>query len=536
VADTTIITEPEVLLERAQLNVIDSYTDEAVRDVSIGIMGFDTAVTDDNGFVEFNDLKVGSYNLILQKTDYASIRSSLSVEYDTSMNSAVLGGSGTYHINKMGVSAEGYVYIEDENSVIPAEDAEVELRLPAHFTSPFLNTSALESGKYTFDSLPENTEYEINVKSYRKSGKDYILTAPIKRMGNRAGDVVIFPTLILQHQLTGDLIVLWHNLDEITLDDPATIVFSEPIDVSEIGFDDIVLKMGSSTILKNVTWSDDYDTLFITPHNDAWTYSQYSIVLSLTGENGISYAETHTFDMHSDATSLGNVKNIALINAVDYNTSSIILNWDKVNGAVMYDIYMEQSGDNPIWLLVKDGISDTTASISTPNYFINGQTRKYMVLARSGSVTSDPDAAESIIIKDEISPVISTDRSTVSISPSYKTFNNIGLAQPDTIDLVVSLRNSAGGNTEPLDTTEAPTITVHEGGVSEIGSGDSSYTVSEFSWQWFGLTTGILTTIVDPDVDGRLDTLKIDFSGIKDIAGNEINASPGRGIVKHLTY
>ena len=276
------------------------------------------------------------------------------------------------------------------------------------------------------------------------------------------------------------------------------------------------------------------------PQSGGWIYSQYTLALSLKGVNGGACNTTLTFEVSSNAASLDPVRALGIIagdtTIVDYNTSALVVHWSRVAGASLYDIYSKQVGRDSLWALAKAGSIDTAAALQTPAFFVNGQTQAYMVLARARNVTSDPDSSTVLFVKDKTQPAISTDRSTVSVSPSYKTFDNLGGALPDTIELLVSLRNLAGGTCEPLDTTGDPAINVKEGGVSALGSGDSAYAVSNPSWRWFSTTSGVITAVVAPDKDARLDTIGVNFATVKDLAGNAADMRYGRGIVRFVTW
>jgi hypothetical protein len=56
------------------------------------------------------------------------------------------------------------------------------------------------------------------------------------------------------------------------------------------------------------------------------------------------------------------------------------------------------------------------------------------------------------------------------------------------------------------------------------------------AWRWYGTTTGVITAIVSPDKDARLDTLSADFTSVKDLAGNSADMRFGRGTVRFVTW
>jgi hypothetical protein len=118
-------------------------------------------------------------------------------------------------------------------------------------------------------------------------------------------------------------------------------------------------------------------------------------------------------------------------------------------------------------------------------------------------------------------PTITNAITEVSISGFDNTFGTV----PQAIYIP-----SVGGTfnfSEPMDTTIKPVLDVIEGSDPLSASGDPAYKVSKASslWIWTGLNSGRMLVLVDEGKDGSNDTLKIDFTGLTDIAGNKFDTT-----------
>jgi hypothetical protein len=196
---------------------------------------------------------------------------------------------------------------------------------------------------------------------------------------------------------------------------------------------------------------------------------------------------------------------------VDHDTRGIVMQWSPTPNATSYNIYGRTS-DNPVYVLVAGMVTDTLKHIDTRGLFESGRAAEFMVLARNSTSASDAGRAEVVRIRDSTPPSL-----TVVDVQHIHGFDNGSAGQPKALRFLIKTFS------EPLDTIVSPRFLVKEGG--DDNDGDRSYTIRKWSWRWHSLSSGEVRFIVDPYSNGAGDSVFVDFSDLRDLAGNAMDSA-----------
>lgn len=524
------------------IKLFDSYSMAPISGAKVSINDADSSLTDSNGSVVFDSLKVGTYLVSCSKIGFESIYDELSLTIDSNSNTVPIVNQSTdfYLMAKKGAVVKGNVYYENDNKNIPANGAIVECRLnDLSFQNPLRVTTSV-NGTYTFTDLPEHTKYTISVRPFSDGLFTYKKEEGITCDGKSTGDTIFANNIILPKKTTGDLIILGHNLDKFTKSDSLIFEFSEAVDTSKIGPDSIYVLLqpelseiqSGIRILVRLKWLNNNKILTIKPFDGVWRINEsYKLrigkLFSVTGKTSDKFEQNI-----SPITSgiLNNVMNLSYSNILfkpNYNTTSINLKWSKLPNAAYYQIYQKAPSDS-VWTIATSE-EDTTVTLSLIDGLGLGKQYKFIVLGKNSTNVSSFESATVFAVKDETGPRI------LAQTLQRYDFDNSSYSLPQLLTVFSATLP------EPMDTTKKPVLKVVEGSyydedLSEM-FGDSSYRVSDKSavWTWTSLTTGNMSVIVDSNKNGAYDTLKIDFTSVPDYAGNKPDTTFGAGVITLLT-
>ncbi len=530
---------------RVILKVFDQHTMAPISGATVSIIGVDSSFTDTKGTVIFDSIKPGDYIITCSKAGFEEIYDQLSLTLDSNSNTVpiVNQSSNGYFMAKKGAAVRGNIYYGKDGKYYPANGVTIECKLNSPDNQLFQNpvkTTTSSNGFYIFTDLPEYTGYTITVRFFSDGTLSYSQNNSLSLNGKSVGDTIRAEDIILEKIPDGEFRVLSHNLETFTRSESIVLEFSEAVDTSKLSQDSIVVYIGTeeNRILIQKQWQNGNKKLLITPYDGSWDpFDIYTLkikkIVSIAGKrlNNTNFLARNFTPITAGA--LGNVMNLTALDAfrdtsVDFNTSSIILNWSPLANALYYQIYQKRPSDSS-WIFLET-TNDTFTTLSTGNgSFESGKQLKYIVLGENSTNISPLNTATALTVKDQMPPRIN---STMILSG----FDNTGNVTAKFININIPVSYLP----EPLDTTIKPTLKVAEGSyltLSSIMYGDSTYKVAEAysRWTWLSQRSGVMEVLINEDKDGSYDTLSIDFTGLTDIAGNKADTTYGAGVITILT-
>lgn len=526
-------------LAKVVLQIFDSHSNGILSGVKVTIIGKDSLESDATGIVTFPSVPVGTYLVSCKKTGYQPIISPLQISIDPNSTVVPIVNQSTsmLFMPKQGVALRGMIYYEEANVKRLAVGAKVECLFivkdsasgKTDYLEPLRTTATLANGTFSLADLPEYTYMKISVLPYNIGNKIYKASAPQYFTTDAVGDTIISQSVVLAPVSGDNFVLLSSNLADFNTTDTIVLTFSEPIDTTLLTPDSITVSHNQGQVLVLKQWSVNNTILRIIPFDGIWSTQKTYILrikklLSTSGKI-LDNTNLNPFNFIPQVSgALGNIEDVRYrINLndttkADWNTNAIYLLWSGLVDAQRYDIY-QKALDEPTWHRIAT-VTDTFDYVSTPEFFTNGQSAKFMILGVNNTSSSPISTATKLIVKDGKSPVVPS-----NLSSSYG-FNNSSTT-PDTLSINVSTSYLP----EPMDTSLKPVVEVIEASYAEgaIMYGDSTYKVNTAtcSWMWTSLRSGNLSVVVDPSSNGAYDTLKINFKNVTDLAGNKVDSTAG---------
>lgn len=535
------------------LGVMDANTGYPLDSVSVQLVSGPSGLTDSAGEVTFENVSAGQYFVTLAKSGYEPQQETVQPSVQGQITPVDLAWSQTFSLHRKGVTISGRVLIENESgdTVSAAAGVTVELRdstgnYGESYITALHTTKTSATGSFTFDSLPELSNYIVDVPQFISGGNTYSYGAqPLGAGLLYVGQQFSVPLIGLE-PIHKTLLQAFASTTNLTQGQPLVINFSSSVDTSELGPNAIVLSNGLNTIAVNLSWSSNFTVLSITPYEADWV-GGVTYTLSL---NSIQDLQGDVLGLESIsaaipvATGLSQVQNLRLhatttvagatvVNdsVVDYATSPYNFSWHMVSGAEGYNVYYrDNSSLDTTWKLNSSTgalASDTTITIAPPSPTGIAWVRNYLVLPISATKYVPNSLGAVLTVTDKVKPSFNTTSSGLTNSLGT-TFNNT-TAAAKVIQLTVAVNTRSS---EPVDTTKHPLVRVAEGGVSG-GIGNATYQASG-TFAWTGITSGVVTMTVGANEDGRRDTVVVDFSAVTDLAGNGFD-STATPVVKYVT-
>ncbi len=531
---------------KVTLTVVDMHTKAPIPGAKVSITGIDSSLTDSKGTVIFDSIKPGDYIITCSKTGFEEIYGQLNLTLDPNSNTVPIVNQSSirYLMAKKGAAVKGNIFYEKNDKLYPANGAIIECKLIGPdgqmFQNP-LKTTTSTNGAFIFTNLPEHTKYKITVLTFSDGTLSYTYNTSDTCEGKAAGDTIRADDIVMKYE-PGVFLIVGHNLKTLTVSDPIELEFSEAVDTSKLSKDSsitVVKGILSERILIQTQWQNSNKKLIIKPFDGTWSY-QDTLNLYLKGFFSIAgkklgnsnFIPRNIRPIKSGA--LGNVMNIKAFDAtldttVNHSTNLISLRWSPLANALNYQIYQKKPIDSS-WIFLRTVI-DTFTNINVENGILNsGKQIKYIVLGENSTTISPLNTATVLVVKDQMPPRINT------------TFQRSGFDNTSsTAAKFVEIPVQTSYIPEPMDTTKKPVVKIVEGSYlddqSLIMYGDTTYKVKEnyFTWTWATPRSGTLGLVVDAGKDGSYDTLKIDFRGLTDLAGNKADTTGGAGYITILT-
>ena len=533
-----------------KIQITDNRSNIPLDSVLVKILDRDSTYTSLNGMAKFSNVVTGVYVIVCEKVGYESISFSVNIAFANSDVPILPEITATGTMAKKGVILSGSIYydLQASRGLVLADSAIVECIFPnnSSIKTKYRSTFAL-LGAFSFPDLPEHVQYTLRVKPYTKNGKVYVTNTNISIPDN--GNITVGESVILSpinlNENTQNFQILEHNLDTLKATDTAVVVFSEPVNVALLTPDSIYVRayISSNNIKKILVKSMWYPaisptTLKIIPYEGNWdiTQNNYRLYIkNIKSSTGKILKKVTPWNLTNHYYSFTPEVNGSLVNAaffkysiggdtlqkIDYNESSIQIFWPPIANAQSYEIYKKQSSDLQWLLYTNTTIVDTVYTITTTNWFNNGDSATLLVIGVNSDSASPFETAPRLVLKDTKKPFLNL---TVSASPSG--FDNTGGTSASTITF------SSITFPEPMDTTKKPAIVNYEtGGTADL------VPVTNCSWLWeTDAVKGKLQVIVDPAKNYGGDSITINFKTLTDMAGNLFDSTgTGLGIKSYTT-
>lgn len=355
-----------------------------------------TAKSDADGRIVIAGLASGNYRLTLTRPGYASVDIGASITPAADIDMPVLPDLDiTSYMYKEGVTLTGVVKItniDDERVVQSGVAVDLELS-GANFSKFVYSTTTDDNGEFAFENLPELVNYSVSVRRYVDGDIAYETGATWVESDLRAGSTIAKPTAFV---MAIDAPVLEINkinskLDE---DDSLSVIFSQSVDIEEIGLGDIEVAQGFTEVAVNVTWTSNNTVMTVRPVQGIWgNTGNYTLSVSLKSEAGASLADTEVFGVSTNASMPGKVENFAVStwndltldhpasDPVDRTAYTVTVTWDELDGVDGYEIWRKRSTEDNFTIAhtINDP-TDTLQVLSIYNYVNGSNSVTYMIV------------------------------------------------------------------------------------------------------------------------------------------------------------
>lgn len=480
-----------------------------------------TTYSDSLGEVIYENLPMGSYDFLIQKTGYAPIYKTVELINESVMAEVpkVPDVTASVELLELSVSAKGkVVYTDADGNSFPAKGAALQIVLNSgsanvHFVEDVLTATTDSLGDYTLTNIiPENTEATVYAKSITVDGQVYKATGSVTVPATFSGELEYLSTIKMSTS-AAEFIIYSTNLKEIAYNQSIQIVFSEDIDTSMIKLNDIEVFRGGSEILTTYSVSADLRTLSITPEEGNWgTTGSFSVELSLFS-TGNEYLD-ETLDFSFEVTGVvGTVAGLTVINTatnpdtnvVNSSTDMFYLSWNPLANVVGYQIFKKESGDSNYTYLQTE--YDTLASIDSDGWFTAGKTVSLKVIGYNSEEYSAVATSTPVVLTDKLGPSV-----TGATDDNFATINNF-----DNSGETTTLQVGTADVYFDEEVSETTVITITS----------PNPAVTSYTWTWISPTRALVTAYVLPDVDASNtdETAIIDISTVVDLLGNAVVAS-----------
>ena len=313
------------------LAIVDGNSNEAVEGAEVKTSSSDeVSVTNERGYVIFEDKEIGQYVFEISKKDYASIRVVVDVEEKgTGDVPRVPEVFELLPLYKTGVTVKGKIYYLDESSgkLVPAKKTKVMLSYansdvaadddksngvltkkvsvespePSFIIYPsevFATTN--DKGEYEFTNVAELVTFRVDVLQSKIDSKYYRSAGYVQLSGARAGSIKNMEEITMVAE-SETLKLVSTNLGNIEDSTKLEFDFSTGLNADSIeGF--WTVKKGGSKVLTNASLSKDKKVVTIAPLSDSWSHSDsYTVEGVVYGKDGTRMTVSKSFSVGSVA-------------------------------------------------------------------------------------------------------------------------------------------------------------------------------------------------------------------------------------------
>lgn len=408
----------------------DQVTGAPLANAQVSLLGSDSnqvANSDSSGYVTFKNLLPGKRILKIEKAGYAGKYTAADLVDGASDVPRLQDLSFDIALPRLGPTVSGKVYYLDKsgNSIALAA-ADLDLYYKSsngeNWISGYKAATADSFGVYKFDSLPEDVDLSIRVRSKSIAGNVYA-ASDVRSIGAlKQGEARHIPIFQLQPNIEA-FALLADNLDAITETDTLKLTFSLPVDTTVLRKGDIAVTVagpgpGATDVGIVPVWSEGGRKLSIRPFSGKWITGGNQLKLALKSALGVALAETLDFvasSVSAPPKQAGSLSAKATVfgkdtSKVNSNTASATFKWTKADGAEGYDLYKKAKADNAyLWVAKTSDAKDTTLSLNTTDFFDKGDTVSFALVAFNSKGSAGFTGAPILVLTDAIRPKLMAD-------------------------------------------------------------------------------------------------------------------------------
>lgn len=501
----------------------DQVTGAPIEEARVTLLGSDSAVVAESGTsgeVVFRGLLPGTRLLRLEKDGYAGRLVTVTLADGASDVPRLQDLSLDVSLPKLGAEVNGKVYFLDKSgNRMPLKDAVVDLYFRSEsgfrWIAGHRSVSTDSLGEYAFDSLPEDVELELLVRSRSIGGNVYATSGNRTIAALKSEEIRYVPVFELLPDVEA-FALLSDNLDAITESDVLALTFSQAVDTTALRIGDIAVVNGSTDVGIVASWSSGARTLQIRPFSGKWITGSNRLSLNLKSGLGVSLSKTMNFvassvsELPKQSGSLSAKANVfgRDTNKVNSGTASVEFKWGRAAGAEGYDLYKKARGDNAyLWVAKTSDAKDTVLALNTTDMFDKGDTVSFVIVSFNSKGSAGLAGAPALKLTDAIRPRLVA--APADFTPS--SLDNSGGKE----NLVIGTARFQFS--EVMDTLIRPEIVYENLNGTKVDRADLVV-----EWSWTTATEGALFLAVRPDKNASgLDAkISVGLSDFRDQNGN----------------
>jgi len=501
----------------------DQVTSSPLAGAKVSLLGDSATVhaTDSLGWTSFSGLTPGQYLVKVEKTGYAGRIVTATLVDGSSDVPRVVDVSLDLDLPRLGASATGKVYSIDRlGNSLPLSGDTIDLYYAAPAVGSWIADHFLavsdSQGSYSFQNLPEDIQASISARSVSLAGTVYAPTATGTVSGLKSGESRFVPAFSLTASIEA-FSLLSDNLSAIALTDSVVLSFSQAVDTTALRSGDVSDSAGNQLVAIVSSWAAKATRLVVKPFAGRWPAGSNALHLNLKSTQGAVVAQTLRFTagtvnaLPGQAGAIGFTssyqgRDTALVNG---NTGLVNFKWGKASGADGYDLYKKARGDNAFVKVASTSKrTDTTLGFVSTDYFLNGDTVAFLVVATNAKGSAPLSGAPQVVLTDRIRPELLSSPGEFALPPSLANGSGTKTLVLDTVDFSFS---------EDMDTTQSAQLTFTNKDTVAFDASKLSIT-----WSWISRSTGRVTLGVKPgkDATGLNAEISVSLSALKDENGN----------------
>ncbi len=358
--------------------------------------------TDENGVLIRKKFSLGnSYTFHIVADGYATQTTTVTITNASGNADYSIAGNVTQSIMmfKLDGSASGSLFVLQNGTKLPAKDAIVRANIAcATCDVNYVETSVQADGTYTFDQLPLNIPVSIVGQSFTLNGTRYAS----ENLGTitASSDDEIFMTALGQYNTPAAqaLEALATDIGSVIGTKPVDIEFSQAVDESKIGYNDIRVTHGN-TVAVDATWNTNKTKVTLTPSQGVWESGKnFTIFFDLESEDGDFYNGSVDFNTYGALSAFQNLEFATLFAPVDADFSPIVddriivlgsnetitVKWDAIDGVADYQIYFMADDDAALEYLTTTSQTTYSTNINPGDADIDAGNAYIQIWAENG--------------------------------------------------------------------------------------------------------------------------------------------------------
>ena len=384
------------------------------------------------GTLSFEDIFVGEHIVLVEKEGYASMVYNVSI-YGQSDQNIYIANESTVdaQLYPLSSSLDGYVFYTDiSGASLPAKDAKVRIQLTStSIVDRIFEATVDANGKFVFPSLPAvGTSYNIWILEYKTYGT--LSAISDLRASLIAGSAAHSP-LAGKYEEDITLFDFLGYKSVINSSDSVVFEFSDSIDVKKVTNGAITVDgqiadkiwKGNKLILAPFgKWTGNFRVYF---NENLWSVKGKELSRSQFTNSGYYLSVT----VLGEPLEAAKISGLAQADTSDYNSYSVTLKWNKIQGATRYRIFGKASaGTKKEFFTEIADVADTSANIDFSSYisyysnyiynllglsnpgttaFLNGDSVVFMVQAYNSTSETQLNGAATVSVKDKKKPTVS---------------------------------------------------------------------------------------------------------------------------------